>query len=367
MKRSKLWSFSIILLVLLGLFAGCTSTPSSPTSPSSPDQPDGSDEKAIAMEPVELKLAHFWAANHFIETEVVQAWKEAVEEATDGLVTVTSYPGETLLKADAIYDGVAEGIVDLGISFFSYTRGRFPVIELLELPGISYNNAEAATEVIWEFIKEMNPEEIQDTKMMFAGSAGLAHLSTKKPVKTLEDLQGMEVRTTGASALPMTALGGVPVSMPMSEAYESLSKGIVQGILGPTSPLETWKLAEVVDYVTMTPFIYTATFFFTMNKDTWNSFPPEIQEAVLEINEKIFKEKVVSLFQKDDEAGLKYGIEQEGLEIIELSEEETERWVNILHTTREENIAAAEEKGLPGKKAASLIEELANKYNEMYK
>ena len=177
----------------------------------------------------------------------------------------------------------------------------------------------------------------------------------------------MENRTTGASALPMTVLGGVPVSMPMSDAYESLSKGIVKGILGPTSPLQTWKLAEVVDYVTMTPFIYTATFFFTMNLDTWNSFPPDVQDAILEINDKLFKEKIVSLFQNDDEAGLKYGIEQEGLEVIELSAEETERWLDLLKAAREENVEAAEEKGLPGREAADLIEELANKYNEIYK
>lgn len=364
MKRYKLWSLSIFMVMALLLFAGCST---SPTPPASSGKPEGTEKEVSVMDPVELKLAHFWPSNHFIETEVVQAWKEEVEKATDGLVTVTSYPGETLLGADAIYDGVSEGIVDLGISFFSYTRGRFPVIELLELPGITYNNGEAATEVIWEYIQKMNPEEVQDTKLMFAGSAGLAHLSTKTPVRTLEDLQGMENRTTGASALPMTVLGGVPVSMPMSDAYESLSKGIVKGILGPTSPLQTWKLAEVVDYVTMTPFIYTATFFFTMNLDTWNSFPPDVQDAILEINDKLFKEKIVSLFQNDDEAGLNYGIEQEGLEVIELSAEETERWLDLLKAAREENVEAAEEKGLPGREAADLIEELANKYNEIYK
>lgn len=364
MKRSKLWFLSIFLMVSLLLFVGCAS---SPTSPASPKETNGTGEKVGVMEPVELKLAHFWPANHFIETEVVQVWKEEIEKATDGLVTVTSYPGETLLGANAIYDGVSEGIADLGISFFSYTRGRFPMIELLELPGISYNNGEAATEVIWEYIKEVNPEEVQDTKLMFAGSAGLAHLSTKTPVRTLEDLRGMENRTTGASALPMTVLGGVPVSMPMSDAYESLSKGIVKGILGPTSPLQTWKLAEVVDYVTRTPFVYTATFFYTMNLDTWNSFPADIQGKILEVNEKMFKEKIVSLFQNDDETGLKYGIEQEGLEIIELSAEETERWLDLLNAAREENVAKAEEKGLPARQAAELIKELANKYNEIYK
>ncbi len=361
-KRKDIFaSLSLILIFLILFLFGCT------TSSSPAPTPEKSEYNGQVMNPVNLKVAHFWSANHFIETEVVQKWAEAVEKATDGLVTVTSYPGETLLKADAIYNGVAEGIADIGLSFFSYTRGRFPVIELLELPGISYNNAQAATEVIWEFIKEMDPKEIHDTKLMFAGSAGIAHIASKKPVRTLEDLKGMEIRTTGASALPIQVLGGVPVAMPMSEAYESLSKGIVQGILGPASPLKTWKLAEVVDYVTLTPFIYTGTFFCTMNLDTWNSFSPDVQKAILDVNEKLFKEKIVSLFQNDDELALKYAVENEDVTILELSPEEVDRWLNILKETRKENVSAAEEKGLPSQRALELIEQLAAKYNVIYK
>ena len=85
-----------------------------------------------------------------------------MEKATDGLVTVTSYPGETLLGADAIYDGVAEGS-SIWVFHFLIPEA-FPVIELLELPGISYNNAESCYGSNQNSYKNES-EEIQDTKV----------------------------------------------------------------------------------------------------------------------------------------------------------------------------------------------------------
>jgi len=366
--KKRLCIISIFFIILIMLFVGCAPSSTSPTAPEPADKPqEEPQEDVVKMAPVNLRLAHFWSATHFVETDIVQLWAEEVERATNGLVTVTSYPGGTLLGANDIYGGVEEGIADLGISFFTYTRGRFPMVEIFELPGTVYNNCEVAAKVIWEYLKEMNPEEVQDTKIMFAGSGGLADLATKTPVRTLEDLQGMEIRTTGASALPITVLGGVPVSLPMSDSYEALSKGVVKGILGPPSPLQTWKLSEVVDYVTLTPFLYTSGWFFTMNLNTWNSLPAEIQTAIKEINEKIHEDVVLPAFRDADEKGLKYAIEQEKVEILTLTKEETERWVNISRATRDEHILIAEGQGLPAKKASDLIEQLAKKYNEIYK
>ncbi len=88
---------------------------------------------------VELKLAHFFPSTHPAETQLIQPWAKAVEEATGGKVKIVSYPGETLLKADGVYDGVVTGIADIGLSCFSYTRGVFPVLEAFELPGVIYN------------------------------------------------------------------------------------------------------------------------------------------------------------------------------------------------------------------------------------
>ncbi len=163
---------------------------------------------------------------------------------------ITSYPANTLLQADAVYDGVVNGIADLGLSCFSYNRGTFPVLEVFELPGIEYANSKVASKVAWEGIQQLNPQEVQDTKLMMVFTTGPGDLYTKTPVRTLKDLKGLEIRATGLSAKTLSVLGATPVAMAQSEAYEALSKGVVRGNLGPDEVLQGWKQAEVTKYLT---------------------------------------------------------------------------------------------------------------------
>ena len=151
--KKKVVPLMLMLVLLLGLIMGCSS---------------GDNDSAAKKEngTVNLKLAHFFPSVHPAETELIQPWAKAVEEATGGKVQITSYPGEMLLKANDVYEGVVDGIADIGLSCFSYTRGRFPVLEVFELPGVIYNNSKAASQVAWEGIQELNPKEVQDTKLL---------------------------------------------------------------------------------------------------------------------------------------------------------------------------------------------------------
>ncbi len=78
------------------------------------------------------------------------------------------------------------------------------------MPGITYNNSKVASKVAWEGIKELNPKEVQDTKLLMVITTGPGDLFTKAPVRNLEDLKGMEIRATGLSAHTLTALGANP-------------------------------------------------------------------------------------------------------------------------------------------------------------
>ena len=270
MKKRNIVGLLFILFVA-SLFTGCS-------LPEASEKGHGEAARLNheTMTPIELKLAQFFPAALPAETELLQKWAEAVSKGTGGLVTITSYPGGTLLTAEEVYDGVVTGIADLGLSCFSYTRGRFPLLEAFELPGIVYNNSKVASKVAWEGIKELTPQEIQDTRLMMALATGPGDLFTTVPVRNLEDLKGLEIRATGLSAKTLQSLGAIPVAMAQSETYEALSKGVVKGNLAPIEVLEGWRHAEVTDYITFTPFLYNTLFFLTMNMDIWNSLPPEI-------------------------------------------------------------------------------------------
>lgn len=345
----------ILVLALSMVITGCSSDSNS----------TGGQEQGQAQT-VELKLAHFFPATHPAETDLVQPWAKAIEEATHGQVKITSYPGSTLLKPEATYDGVVNGVADIGLSCYAYTRGRFPVLEVFELPGVTYKNSKVASKVAWEGIKQLNPEEIQDTKLMMVLTTGPGDLFTKKPVKSLEDLKGMTIRATGLSAKTLEVLGAAPVAMAQSEAYEAISKGVVQGNLGPQEVLQGWKNAEVTDYLTITPFLYNTVFFITMNMDVWNSLSPEVQQTIEDINEKFFAEVAMGLWDKQNEEALKYAVDETGMEVITLSDEEQNRWIELVEPIQDEFVASLDEKGLNGRETLDLVKALAEQYDKEY-
>ena len=346
-QKKKLFLVWLAVVTLAVFVAGCSS----------------GEAETAGSQPVNLTFAHFWPATHPFETEFVQPWAAAIEEATNGTVTVTSYPGETLLQADAVYDGVVNGVADIGASCFSYTRGRFPVVEVFELPGITYNNSKVASKVAWEGIKQLNPQEVQDTKLMLVLTTGPGDLFTKKPVHRLEDLKGMEIRATGLSASTLEKLGAVPVAMSQSEAYEALSKGVVQGNLAPVEVLNGWKHAEVTDYLIRTPFLYNTLFFVTMNQEKWASLSPENQQAIEEVNAIFFEEVAMGLWDQQNETALKFAIADQGMQEIALSEEEASHWKELLQPIQADYAARMDEMGLDGQGILSTVKSLAEKYN----
>ncbi len=352
MKEISKWSIPIKALIVLALLAlltiqaGCVGAVSA-----------GKTEK------IELKLAHFFPATHPAETKLVQGWAKAVSEATGGRVVITSYPGETLFKAADIYDNVVEGAADIGLSCFSYNIGRFPEMEAFEQPGIVYKNSRVASKVAWEGIQELNPKCVQDTKLMMVIATGPGDLFTKTPVKKLEDIKNMQIRATGLSAETLKMAGAVPVGMPQSEAYEALSKGIVAGNLAPIEVLKSWKHGEVVDYLTRTPFLYNNLFYVTMNLDKWNSLPADIQKAITDTTEKFHEEVGIGLWDEQNETALKWAVDDEKMQVTELSSEETARWIQAVEPMIDKYIAA---KGDSGQKAIDTVKRLAEKYNKEY-
>src|SRR5680860_710496 len=180
--------------------------------------------EAAEAENFELKVAHFLPAGHAVETDLVQPGGEAISEATNAHVTITSYPGQTLLKASEIYEGVTKGVADVGISAYGYNIGRFPIAEAFTLPGISWDSAVSAGKALTEGIETLDPEELQDTHHLMSLSTGPGALLAKTPVRNLDSLQGLQIAaTSGVVGDALGMLGATPVVMPMPDVYEAQS------------------------------------------------------------------------------------------------------------------------------------------------
>ena len=181
-------------------------------------------------------LFHFLSATH-THTLLATEWAKEIEKRTNGAVKITMFPGATLTQANQCYDGVVKGISDLGMSVLSYTAGRFPMMEVIDMP-LGYKTGDQATHLCNVYYNKFQPKELDDVKVMYLHGHGPGILHTRsKQVSKLEDLKGMKIRCTGTTAKLVSHLGATPVAMPQTETYDAVQKGVVDepdvGLLKP--------------------------------------------------------------------------------------------------------------------------------------
>jgi len=307
-----------------------------------------------------LTYSNFFPPTHF-NGKLGDEFCKEIEKRTNGQVKITYFPGGSLLKGDAICDGVINGVTDIGMSCFAYTRGRFPVMEALDLP-LGYTSGYVATMVANDYFAKFQPKELDNIKMLYIHAHGPGLLFTRdKAVRTLEDMKGMKIRATGFSSKVVTALGGAPVGMPQGGTYEALQKGVVDGTFGPIEVLKGWKQGEVIDYMTMCFSVgYTTAMYVAMNKAKWNSLPPDIQGIFTDVSQEWILKHAEGWDQADNE-GKEFSLSL-GNEIIDLSPAESQRWADAVAPVLEENIAELDKKGLPGREYIDYLKNIIVKY-----
>jgi TRAP-type C4-dicarboxylate transport system substrate-binding protein len=298
-----------------------------------------------ALGQTKLNYSVFFPAPH--KNAVLAAeWAKEIEKRTDGRVQITVFPGGTLTPADKCYDGVVTGISDIGFSVLAYTRGKFPLTEVSDLP-LGIKSGAVASRVINEYYKKFKPKEFDEVKVMYLHGHGPGILHAKKPVKTLDDLKGMKIRCTGMAAKIVTALGGVPVAMPMGDTYDAISRGVVDGSMAPQESLQGWKWGEVVKYtIENYGSSYSTGMFVVMNKDKWNSLPPDIQGIIEKVNDE-WVEKQGKTWDAIDKEGRDFTLGL-GNTITPLSKEEDARWAKAVRPILDEYVKNMRDKGLPG-------------------
>src|SRR5450756_1616291 len=195
-----------------------------------------------------LTYSVFFPPSHG-QAKAGESWAREIEKRTNNQVKINVLAGGALTPADQCFDGALKGISDIGMSCFAYTRGRFPIMEVLDLP-MGYPNGRVATRVANEFFNKFLPKELEGVKLLYIHAHGPGLLHTKQPVTTLEQLKGMKIRSTGLSAKVAEVLGAVPVAMPQGQTYEALQKGVVEGTFAPIETLKGWKQADVIKSTT---------------------------------------------------------------------------------------------------------------------
>ncbi|WP_134700618.1 TRAP transporter substrate-binding protein [Ammoniphilus sp. YIM 78166] len=352
MKR--FWS-GLVAASLVAVLAACGGGNQSAqqTGVSSTEQ-----KQATADKPIELSYAFFAPANTFPAVQM-EKWKEEIEKRTNGQVKVNLFPGGTLLKADNMYDGVANKVADIGLSSTTYEPGRFPLLGLSDMPS-GYPSSKVASLVTHELINQYPPEAFKDFKIITSFATEAAFIQTKDPVSNLDELKGKQLRISGALTPIMKELGAAPVGMSQAEVAEALQTGVVNGMVTSREGLLDFKFAEYVKYVTDYP-LTVNTFVAVMNKDVWNSLPEDVQKVIDELNLEM-TQFTGEYLDNHVKKAMEWSQKEHGLQVVELKDKAI--WDEKLKSIQDKYADELEAKGLPAKEYKEKLFQLIEKYSK---
>ena len=241
---------------------------------------------AAHAQDVVLKIHHFLPPQATVQKQVFEPWCEKIGKESGGRLKCQIYPSMQLGGTPPqLFDQAKDGVADIVWTVATYQAGRFIKSEIFELPFMA-RSAEVGSPALWDYVQKNSLDEFKGTKVLalHLHDGALLHFSGKQ-VRTLEELKGLKVRgPTRIGAQYLTALGAVPVQMPLPQVPESISKGVIDGAMVPWEGVPPIKLQEITKYHLDTPAgapkMSNTTFVIAMNQAKYDGLPPELKKVI---------------------------------------------------------------------------------------
>ena len=309
--------------------------------------------------PIKLTYANFPPAPTFPCVQM-ERWKKEVEKRTNGKVLVQTFPGGTLLGAKNMMDGIIAGLADIGCLCMAYQPGRFMITNATSLP-LGIPNSLVGSLVLWDIYKKYQPKAFSKVKVLTMFTTAPSNIMSKIPIRTLEDIKGVNLRASGGAAQILKAWGANAVGMPMSATPEALEKGVVKGLFSSLEVMKDFKYAELCKYVTITDAVVYP-FAVVMNMSKWNSLPKDVQQVFEELRTQQAAWTGVYM-DKHVKQAMSWSKRKQGVKVIRLSKAEKAKWDKLLEPIVNKWIKSAEAKGVPGKTLVGDIKAFMNMYS----
>lgn len=312
---------------------------------------------------VTLRFSHFWPAGSKQNTEIFEAWAKTVEEESDGRIKVQMFPSQTLTKADQSYQSTAQGITDISATAQGYTAGRFPLSQIVELPPFGETAAQGSCVLQQLYDDGAIAGEYQDNHVLFLFTHGPGYLHTvQKPVRQPGELNGLRIRRpTAVVADMLQEQGANPVGMPAPEVYQSLQRGVLDGLTMPWEGMHVFRLTELTTQHLEEP-MYRLEFVVAINKRVYDGLPADLKKVIDDNSGLKWSRKAGQIFDQIDKTGREAAVETGKHTIVSPSEqpEVAQAWQPVIDKMIKDYVAEVEGKGLPAQqvydKAMALVD-----------
>ncbi len=315
---------------------------------------------------VTLRLHHFLPAVSNVHRFFLQPWAQKVQADSNGRLRIQIFPAMQLGGAPPqLFDQARDGVADIIWTLPGNTPGRFPRVEVFELPFVAHKKAIVNCKAVQEFADAHLKDEFREVHPICVWAHGEGIINTRRPVRSQADLQGMKIRfPSRLNGEALKALGAAPVGMPVPQVPEALSQGVIDGAVVPWEIVPALRLQEMVRYHTEvpgSPTLYTATFIMAMNREKYASLPADLKR-VLDANSGQPAATMAAVPWDERGPIVEQQVRARGNEIIVISEEEKARWVAATQPVVDSWIAASRERGFDGAAILAEARALVAKY-----
>jgi TRAP-type C4-dicarboxylate transport system substrate-binding protein len=301
----------LIAAVVGGLTASCSSNQAGVSSTTKP------------AETVILKFASAATADYIPDE---QAFCDAVNARIGPAYKIEYYPAGQMLSFPELLDGIRTGAAEMGAITPSFNSGDEPKLGAVELPFLLNNNDahRSAVPGLKPLYGDILEGQFNQKLLNLHNYMGMALIS-KKPVKKLEDFQGLLIQAISPVFADMIQeLGAAPVSgQPYTEAYQLIEKGTIDGTIQAPSSMVSYALYDVAKYMA-SAYLVSAVHGFSINLNAWNKLPTDVQDAIVEEAE-IYSDKI-DQFVADKYAQDHIDLANNGVEIFYPDKTELNRW-----------------------------------------
>ena len=308
-----------------------------------------------AAEARELSLSYFMGPKHSMNEALFTPFAEKLAEVSGGALTIAQFPGGALNSAPPKqYSILLDGVADIAFHLPGYTQQLFPVTTSIAVPSICEGAVEC-TEALWNAYDVIEKEYDAKILALWANEPQV-WFSRDKPVRSLDDVSGMIVRVNSAQDIPFVeALGASPVSQPVSEINQNLANGVIDAIAIGSSGALSFKLFEPANYLTTNMPGSAAPFVLLMNKGVWESLSDEEKAWVDEASGRELSLMGARGYEAAGEKGLAASAEN-GVERIDLSDEERARWQEAMQPAIEAFMASEVGQGMTGAEIRDMMQ-----------
>ncbi|MCF8483523.1 MAG: TRAP transporter substrate-binding protein [Rhodospirillum sp.] len=235
-----------------------------------------------------LSIQTSFNAGDFSTKYLTETWLPKLSEMTEGRIELTLTPNGSVVPAKETPEAVAAGVLDGDFTSVNYFSGREPAFAILGDLISGYDTPEQMLGFCHDGGGEAMMQKAVDAitdgevKVVACGPYSREALVARTPIRTFEDLTGKKIRSPeGLAAAVFKAGGASPVSIPFSEVFGALEKGIVDAAdASAYVNNDATGLNEVARYPLYPGIHSMPSMQFTINRATWEGLSSEDQTAL---------------------------------------------------------------------------------------